>query len=604
MPVEWISLKALQTPILQQNLTYLAARNTELLELIQSSAGSEFLLFQKQGGFFLCKTNEPSPRWIFGGTNPRQEFEQISRELTNIPPGRELLVLLGNAAGYVLSMLIPRLLESRQLRILIIEPDAARIRACFALLDLRAGLETGRLHFAVSDPQLQNILATCEHFNLLGAKKPVLYIAPEMRYVRLDSFEQEYRRESNGWEIKRNKQIERLAKNHDTNLDFNRVLLIDCWPGAPGSAHIHAIHNALKKRGIESRIQTLNRYRIEAHEEEYRRLIEPSLSSSMASFRPQLVISYGYHAPKIIHREIYEASGITWLQVVSNIAYHDTRYFSNEHTALIEKGLIPYFQRRGAPHPFFVPLMADFVANQPTPTNRQIPIVFVGNSLGLSPQAVTEFFQLWSGRDELINYILKAEKALSHFELQENLYGYLNSNPIPQIQDESEEYAVFRYLLCQASAARRRYLLERITPFGLAIWGGDWRGYLPKESILNRCLKGPLPLQEEPKVFGYGAVFVNIQSIGHVTGPNMRFFNVPGMGGFQISDGNFSNYLEADEETVYYTTGDQLVEKVRYYLNHPGEMDEIRANGHTRILRDWTYDRWLDWISDEMSIPF
>ncbi|MDX9753558.1 MAG: glycosyltransferase, partial [bacterium] len=174
-----------------------------------------------------------------------------------------------------------------------------------------------------------------------------------------------------------------------------------------------------------------------------------------------------------------------------------------------------------------------------------------------------------------------------------NLYDYLAHNPLPQVECPREGYEIFRYLLCQATAARRKRLLEAVARWGLALYG-NWRDSVSYNSSLREGLKGPLPIEEEPSLFAQGGIFINIHSVGHVTGPNMRFFNVPGMGGFLLSDGQFGDYLRDGQEMVSFHSEKELVEKVAYYLQHPAEMDEIRHNGHARVCQDWTYSRWLD----------
>jgi hypothetical protein len=270
---------------------------------------------------------------------------------------------------------------------------------------------------------------------------------------------------------------------------------------------------------------------------------------------------------------------------------------------LIEENLIPYFKKRGAPRPFFVPIMADYTADQPTPTTRQAPIVFVGNSLGLAEPAVQEFMQRWRGRERLAQVIRQAEAELSVLDPAKNLYQCMDETEFPQLESEEEEYAIFRYLLCQGSAARRTRLLESIAGLGLQLFGGDWNTYLPQNSPLRQCYRGYLPMQEEPKTFSTGHIFVNIHSVGHVTGPNMRFFNVAGMGGFQITDGpEFSRYLELDTEAVFFASAEEFVEKVQTYRHRYQEADEIRANGQARTRRDWTYDRWVEMVFSQLNV--
>jgi hypothetical protein len=48
-------------------------------------------------------------------------------------------------------------------------------------------------------------------------------------------------------------------------------------------------------------------------------------------------------------------------------------------------------------------------------------------------------------------------------------------------------------------------------------------------------------------------------------------------------------YLEYGKEIIGFTSTDDLVAKVRYYLDHPAEADAIRRAGRERVLRDHTW---------------
>lgn len=52
-------------------------------------------------------------------------------------------------------------------------------------------------------------------------------------------------------------------------------------------------------------------------------------------------------------------------------------------------------------------------------------------------------------------------------------------------------------------------------------------------------------------------------------------------------------FFELDREIVCFSSRDELVEKVRYYLAHPDEREAIRAAGHERALRDHTWQKRL-----------
>ncbi len=603
MASAWVSLDQINTPNLQRNLAYLQVMDGDLCQRLQTQYHDEPLEFQNQAGFIRCRVKEEPPRWLLGKNHLESEIQTIRKQVRQRAEEANVILLLGNALGYALAELLPLIVQNPGLRVFVVERSYARLRACLAFLDIRAAYESGRLALTVGEPSTRGVIEAVRPFSPWRLEEPAVYCPPEDGWNEIESLRKQWREEKCNYVHSRQSVIETVAARAYQEEITTRVLLLDCWPGAPGEAHIRAIQRALKQRGIEAPVIPFNRYLIERHGVEYRRRMEGKLLQAFEEVQPQWVLSYGYHGHQLVEPALMEKSGAVWLQVVSNIAYFDTTYSPIEHSALIERRLIPSFQKRGADHPFFVPLMADYSSPHPLPTNRAIPILFVGNSLGLPPSAVSEFMQRWQGREALVAYIQKAEQELSSFDSQLNLYDYLEDSPPPQLQSLEEEYAVFRYLLCQASAARRKKLLEKLLPCGLVLYGGDWENYLPSDSPLRACLKGPLPMQDEPKLFSYTHIFLNIHSIGHVTGPNMRFFNVAGLGGFQISDGkHFGEYLQPGEETVFYYSEEELLEQVRYYIAHPEKAERFRDQGHARVRRDWTYQNWLDWIERELSI--
>ncbi|MBB4062396.1 glycosyltransferase [Salinibacter ruber] len=52
--------------------------------------------------------------------------------------------------------------------------------------------------------------------------------------------------------------------------------------------------------------------------------------------------------------------------------------------------------------------------------------------------------------------------------------------------------------------------------------------------------------------------------------------------------------LESEEHFVTFRSENDLTEKVRYYLDHPRERQEIARNGRKETLKCFTYDRWAE----------
>ena len=357
----------------------------------------------------------------------------------------------------------------------------------------------------------------------------------------------------------------------------------------------------MRRTGIATRRFTLEGYRFDIMGKEVQRLYLRELCSTLSAFDPDWILSYAYHAPQILPRDTFHEIGVPWVQVVSNLVYYDEGYFENEHVAVCERNLIPHYRKRGADHVFAVPLMANFCPEEPVATDGSLPVVFVGNSLGLNSIAVDAWRRKWSRRARLLPYVEEALQELGDFDRQVHIFQTLDTHPIPDVENEREHFEVYRYLLCQATDARRRRLLEALAPFGLVVYG-NWEDRLPPDSPLHPCLRGFLPINQENDLYAQGSLFINIHSVGHVTSPNMRFFNIPALGGLQLTDGPFAAFLEPEVESVFFSSVAELVEKTAYFLAHPAEAEEIRRRGHARVQRQWTYPHWLEWVLREINV--
>lgn len=82
-------------------------------------------------------------------------------------------------------------------------------------------------------------------------------------------------------------------------------------------------------------------------------------------------------------------------------------------------------------------------------------------------------------------------------------------------------------------------------------------------------------------------------ALGHV-GPRQikaRTFEVPAVGGFLLTQDApcLHEYLTPGKEVAVFDDDRDLVDRVRYYLDHEDERRAIAQAGHARVLRDHTY---------------
>lgn len=85
-------------------------------------------------------------------------------------------------------------------------------------------------------------------------------------------------------------------------------------------------------------------------------------------------------------------------------------------------------------------------------------------------------------------------------------------------------------------------------------------------------------------------------------GLNMRTFEIPGAGGFELVDdvSNIGDHFDVGEELVTYSGLDDLVETVRYYLDNDEEREAIASRGYRRAKDEHTFDDRLDEILQDL----
>jgi spore maturation protein CgeB len=89
--------------------------------------------------------------------------------------------------------------------------------------------------------------------------------------------------------------------------------------------------------------------------------------------------------------------------------------------------------------------------------------------------------------------------------------------------------------------------------------------------------------------------------------PNIksRNFEIPALRIMQITQhaDNLEEYYAPGKEIVFHTTTQDLIDKIRYYLSHPGEREAIAEKGYERTIRDHTRDKRLYELFSKIGRP-
>ena len=98
----------------------------------------------------------------------------------------------------------------------------------------------------------------------------------------------------------------------------------------------------------------------------------------------------------------------------------------------------------------------------------------------------------------------------------------------------------------------------------------------------------PLPFSGYVPLYQRAKIGFNVHNRGDYTVGSYRLFELPGNGVMQLSDGGeyLSAFFEVGEEIVRYSTGDELVDLIRYYLAHDEERRRIALNGYRRVMKE------------------
>jgi hypothetical protein len=106
--------------------------------------------------------------------------------------------------------------------------------------------------------------------------------------------------------------------------------------------------------------------------------------------------------------------------------------------------------------------------------------------------------------------------------------------------------------------------------------------------------KGRIAAEELPKLFAQSKIVLGVGTIGHCRdfyALKMRDLDGPMSGSLYITHNNEDLYklFDVGKEIVVYNTIDDCIEKVRYFLEHEIERDEIARNGFEKARKKHTW---------------
>ncbi len=124
-------------------------------------------------------------------------------------------------------------------------------------------------------------------------------------------------------------------------------------------------------------------------------------------------------------------------------------------------------------------------------------------------------------------------------------------------------------------------MLKAMPDLRLHLYGGFWNRY----PALRKYYRGFALGREFRLAVGGAKIVFNLIRRANRDDHVMRTFEIPACGGFMLTDKTDAqcSFLAEDKEASYFSSGEEMVDKIRYYLNHDTERQRIAEAGYRRI---------------------
>ena len=136
--------------------------------------------------------------------------------------------------------------------------------------------------------------------------------------------------------------------------------------------------------------------------------------------------------------------------------------------------------------------------------------------------------------------------------------------------------------LAESSMQTRGRFVRALKPLGLRLFGDpDWKRVVPGVRV-EKTLSYETEL---PALFAASGVNANVTAEQMPTAVNQRVWDVPGAGGFLLTDAQEDalEVFEPDVDMAFYTTPEEAVDKARHYMSRETERLAAAARAFAKV---------------------
>lgn len=151
-------------------------------------------------------------------------------------------------------------------------------------------------------------------------------------------------------------------------------------------------------------------------------------------------------------------------------------------------------------------------------------------------------------------------------------------------------------------------VVECLPTIRLKIWGAQWNK-TSYSSLKNYIMGTDILGDIYPLAIQYSKINIALlseQRYGAGSGDMItsRTFHIPASGSFMLHErtDEFLLYYSEGEEAACFSSPEELVEKIKYYLGHETERERIRLAGHRRCLAENSLEKRVQKIIEHYCI--
>lgn len=169
-------------------------------------------------------------------------------------------------------------------------------------------------------------------------------------------------------------------------------------------------------------------------------------------------------------------------------------------------------------------------------------------------------------------------------------------SPVDLAAEEKQRWGSLLSFL-GAGYNNRLHVFATLAQHDFKIWGTEWPNCPPFDRLVQEQGRRISPA-EYNKIFNASTINLNLHSSSERDGVdstgdfiNPRTFELAAAGAFQLVDKRslLGECFDLDSEIATFSTVDEMHERIRYYVAHPEERQEIITASKNRVLRDHTY---------------